>query len=102
MTKKRFELKLNGNGQLDIVDWVESKEKDAICIYNDLGVLPFSSANQLCDLLNELYEENQLIKKNIRELYKFVKVEVDNEIEVYPKAMLGGIVNILKIMGDLE
>lgn len=102
MTEKRFELKMNGNGQLDIVDWIESKEKNVICIYNDLGVLPFSSANQLCDLLNELYEENQLIKKNIREFYKFVKIDVDNEIEVYPKALLENIVNILKIIGDLN
>lgn len=100
MIEKRFELKMNGNGQVDIVDWVESKEKNAICIYNDLGVLPFSSASQLCDLLNELYEENQSIQKHIRELYKFVKIDVDNEIEVYPEILLEHISSILKIIGD--
>ena len=63
MTKKRFELIPNPHGQLDIIDHVESEEKNAICIYNDLGVLPFSSAPSLCDLLNILYEENQLLKK---------------------------------------
>ena len=54
MTKKRFELKVNQHNQCDIVDWVESKEKNAICIYNDLGNYYFSSAKALCELLNEL------------------------------------------------
>lgn len=63
MTKKRFELRINENGQADIIDWVESKEKNAICIYNDLGVPPYSAAPALCDLLNNLYEENQQLAK---------------------------------------
>ena len=54
------------------------------------------------ELLNELHEENQSIKKHIRELYKYVKFDVDNEIEVYPKELLGCIVDILKIIGDVE
>lgn len=60
------------------------------------------SMKQCCDLLNELHEENQSIKKHIEELYKYVKIDVDNEIEVYPKALLNGIVDILKIIGDVE
>lgn len=63
MTEKRFELKINSNGQLDIVDWYESKKKNAICIYNDLGVAPFSSASSLCDLLNQLNDENEELKE---------------------------------------
>ena len=66
---KRFELKINNNGQVDIIDWLESKQKNAICIYNDLGVLPFSSASSLCDLLNAFYEENRLLKEE-KELLK--------------------------------
>jgi len=57
MTEKRFELKVNQHNQCDIVDWVESKEKNAICIYNDLGDYYFSSAKALCELLNELNDE---------------------------------------------
>jgi predicted DNA-binding ArsR family transcriptional regulator len=64
MTEKRFELQINKNGQADIIDWVESKEKNAICIYNDLGVLPYSSAKALCELLNQLYDENEQIKQD--------------------------------------
>lgn len=64
MTEKRFELKVNQHNQCDIVDWVESKEKNAICIYNDLGNYYFSSAKALCELLNELNDTNQ-------ELYDF-------------------------------
>lgn len=78
------------------------------------GIYDFQAENELCESydedayskvvkkLNELHEENQLIKKHIGELYKFVKIDVDNEREVYPKALLGGIVDILKIIGDLE
>lgn len=62
MSKKRFELTINSNGQADIIDWAESKEKNTICIYNDLGVLPFSSAKAICDLLNKQEEEIQLLK----------------------------------------
>ena len=65
MTKERFELRMNDRGQVDIIDWLESMQKDAICIYNDLGVLPYSSAEALCDLLNKLYRENQkLVREN--------------------------------------
>ena len=70
---KRFELKVNHNDQYDIVDWVESKEKDSICIYNDLGSYYFSSAKALCKLLNELAEENEQLKNKIDVL------EDDNE-----------------------
>lgn len=62
MTKKRFELNVNQHNQCDIVDWVESKEKRAICIYNDLGDYHFSSAKALCELLNELHEENKELR----------------------------------------
>ena len=65
---KRFELMPNPQGQVDIVDHVESEEKNAICIYNDLGVLPFSSASSLCDLLNALHEENEQLKQRVNVL----------------------------------
>ena len=60
---ERFELTINSNGQADIIDRVESKEKNAICIYNDLGVLPYSSAKAVCDKLNEQEETIQELLK---------------------------------------
>ena len=66
---KRFELKANFlNGHCDIVDWVESEQKDAICIFNDLGVLPFSSAPSVCNLLNQFNNENEQLKKENEQL----------------------------------
>lgn len=63
----------------------------------------FAPTNEwLCNELNELYEENQSIKKHIGELYKYVKIDVDDGIEVYPKVMLEYIINILNIIGDVE
>lgn len=63
---KRFELKTNFlNGYVSIVDWVESEQKDVICIFNDLGVLPFSSAPSVCNLLNQLNDENERLKQEL-------------------------------------
>lgn len=66
---KRFELKMNFlNGHVNIVDWVESEQKDAICVFNDLGVLPFSSAPSVCNLLNQFNDENEWLKKENEQL----------------------------------
>lgn len=63
MSEERFEFTINSNGQADIIDKVESKEKNAICIYNDLGVPPYSSAKAVCDLLNEQEERITILEK---------------------------------------
>lgn len=81
--RKRFELMLNSQGQVDIVDYVESEEKNAICIYNDLGVLPFSSASSLCDLLNQLNDENEQLrnkKERYKKLSEIRQQQIDNRI----------------------
>ena len=70
---KRFELTTNSNGQADIIDWVESKEKNAICIYNDLGILLYSSAKAVCDKLNKQDEQ-------IKELQQLIEI-MDDYIE---------------------
>ena len=67
---ERFELRINDNGQVDIIDWLESRQKDAICIYNDLGVLPYSSAKAVCELLNNLHEENHQLKFDKTNLHR--------------------------------
>ena len=54
------------------------------------------------DYLARLEEENEQLKQQIKDLYKFVKYDVDNEIDVYPKSILEHLVNILKIIGDVE
>ena len=102
--------------------------------YNDLGC--YGAVKPLCDLLNKLYDENNVLKseiffsnkknkelqkvlndnrsmaeviyenkqlkQQIKDLYKFVKYDVDNEIDVYPKSILEYLVNILKIIGDVD
>lgn len=83
MTGKRFELYVNPHEQWDIVDRVESEEKNAICIYNDLGEGRFSSAPALCDLLNELNDENEQLKTQIKIFEKFLdenNLDIDWEI----------------------
>ena len=89
MTVKRFTFEIKTQGNKAYTQWYDNGK-------------PINSAETLCELLNELHEENQSIKKHIRELYKYVKFDVDNEIEVYPKELLGCIVDILKIIGDVE
>lgn len=68
MNEERFELIINSNGKIDIIDKVESKERDAICIYNDLGIHPYSSAKAVCNLLNEQDKEIKRLKCINRQL----------------------------------
>ena len=75
MTEKteRFELSINSNGQADIIDWVESEEKNAICIYNDLGILPYSSAKAVCDKLNEQDEQIKELQQLIEDMSDYIE-----------------------------
>lgn len=73
---KSYELTINDRGQLDIIDHIESKKRNAICIYNDLGVPPFSAAKAICNKLNEqeerikeLEEENERLKNALKNSY---------------------------------
>lgn len=104
MSEKRFELKFNGNGQLDIVDWYESEKKNAICIYNDLGVAPFSSASSLCDLLNQLNDENEELKKGmigvVDRYIKNVECNPPSSARTYMK-IKGALVNIREDLRNL-
>ena len=77
---KCFELVLNSNGQWDIIDHKESKEKGAVCIYNDLGVAPYSAASSLCDLLNEL-DEKWVGEFSLRETLQLELQRVEDENE---------------------
>ena len=101
---KRFELEVNNNGQFDIVDWYESKKKNAICIYNDLGVMPFSSASSLCDLLNQLNDENEELKKGmigvVDRYIKNVECNPPSSARTYMK-IKGALVNIREDLRSL-
>ena len=109
MTKKRFKLTPNPQGQVDIVDYVESEEKNAICIYNDLGVLPCTSAPSLCNLLNQLNDENEQLKKGMIEVVdryiKNVECNPPSSARTYMK-IKGALVNIREdlrnLIGNLE
>lgn len=67
---KPYQIIINERGQLDIIDHIESKKKNVTCIYNDLGVPPFSAAEAICDLLNEKEEENRKLKQKIEFISK--------------------------------
>jgi len=87
MTEKRFELKVNQHNRCDIVDWVESKEKNAICIYNDLGDYYFSSAKALCELLNELHNKNGELKQDNDNLIRLLENQSIIIQELHSKLM---------------
>ena len=72
MDKEPFELTHNQNGQVDIIDWAESENTDQIHIYNDLGVLPYSAAPALCELLNKQYKEIQELKAKIESITSLI------------------------------
>ena len=103
MTEKRFSVKQRQGATIySIIDY-----------YGELplseGIYYKSNANKLCkwlntqhELLNALYNENEWLKSEIQKLYNFVKIDVDHNIEVYPKSLMEHILEILKIIGDVE
>ena len=58
--KKRFELTMNGNevAQYEIID----NNQENLTVYNNLGNVYFSSAMKVCELLNNLADENEQLK----------------------------------------
>lgn len=55
---KRFRKVANPTtDKWDIIDEKESEKISGLVVYNDLGSLYFSSAPQICDLLNDLNDE---------------------------------------------
>ena len=89
MSEERFEFTINSNGQADIIDKVESKEKNAICIYNDLGVPPYSSAKAVCNKLNEQDIEIQRLKTMNNELIKVIQGISKDSAETIIKVWTG-------------
>ena len=75
---------------------VDHLKKDLIHIDGDENLL------DLVEYVAILQYENEQLKQQIKDLYKFVKYDVDNGIDVYQKSILEHLVNILKIIGDVE
>ena len=63
---------MNEDGQADIIDLVKSKK---ICVYNDYGILGFSSAKAICDLLNE--QDNKI--KELKNENKQLKIQLQTD-----------------------
>lgn len=64
MTEKRFELSMNGDevAQYEIID----HNQEILTVYNNLGNVYFSSAMKICELLNNIAEENEQLKKELK------------------------------------
>lgn len=85
---KAFELYVNPqNSACNIKDNVESEMKNAICIYNDLGIYPFTSAPALCDKLNELYDEVNRLKKENADVV-CTKNIISDKVKAYQEVMM--------------
>ena len=95
MAEKRFTIK----PQDDLFGVVDNYSADKVCVIN--GIRTEIEAEWLCKDMNALNDENEQLKQQIKDLYKFVKYDVDNEIDVYPKSILEHLVDILKIIGDV-
>lgn len=76
-------------------------ELDCIRIVNALNDLE-ELRKENGRIANKYLEENEWLKSEIQKLYNFVKIDVDNNIEVYPKSLMEPILEILKIIGDVE
>ena len=76
-------------------------ELDCIRIVNALNDLE-EQRKENGRIASKYLEENEWLKSEIQKLYNFVKIDVDHNIEVYPKSLMEPILEILKIIGDVE
>lgn len=93
MIEKRYDIDNNG----DLYDTLTNK-----LLMPDFGYSEAIYVNLVLDCLNNLYEENQSIKRHIKELYVMINFDVDNGVKIYSKRLVENITNILKIIGDVE
>lgn len=71
---KRFEVQFNTTTQeYGIIDWFETRPGDGICMYDGLGEEDYS-AEKLCNLLNELNEENNQVIKVNNQLIEYLSI----------------------------
>ena len=91
-----FEFELFGDVKTDDAD----KFLDLLNGYENQIATFKSGAEVQKATIQRLQEENQKLKKYVKELYDMVKVDVYDEIEVYPKTLMEYILNILKIISD--
>lgn len=75
---KRFELTMRGNevAQYEIID----HNQENLTVYNDLGCVYFSSAMKVCELLNNLENENKKLNEScVRYGFEVGRLEEENE-----------------------
>lgn len=117
MTGKRFTTDNGSYEDVCLVDNLTKKEyesnfEDMVSLMNDIWnqTQRFEKHNQRLEKeneqlkvrLNDLNDENEWLKSEIQKLYNFVKIDVEHNIEVYPKSLMEHILEILKIIGDVE
>ena len=117
MTEKRFTTDNGSHEDVCLVDNLTKKEyesnfEDMVSLMNDIWnqTQRFEKHNQRLEKeneqlkvrLNDLNDENEWLKSEIQKLYNFVKIDVEHNIEVYPKSLMEHILEILKIIGDVE
>lgn len=82
---KRFELTIRGNeiAQYEIID----HNQENLTVYNDLGCVYFSSATKVCELLNNLENEN----KQLKQVYSDAKSDVERYEQILKDIMEGNL-----------
>ena len=71
MTEKRFTIK----SQDDLFGVVDNYSADKVCVVN--GIRTEIEAKWLCDVLNDLNDENEQLKSTIKEVTELLSDEVD-------------------------
>ena len=113
MTEKQYRLNKWGTRLLKnnrpLFDWTNEPDEivDLLNKLNDKNEQLKKSVkrqqdsnNECAKLIKEQQKENEWLKSEIQKLYNFVKIDVDHNIEVYPKSLMELILEILKIIGD--
>lgn len=93
---KRFRKVANlTTDKWDIIDEEESEKISGFVVYNDLGSLYFSSAPQICDLLNDLNDE-----KNSWKMHCCKQMNVDSVLSMDCQIVQEAIWDLEKAIND--
>ena len=74
MTEKRFTIK----SQDDLFGVVDNYSADKVCVVN--GIRTEIEAKWLCDVLNDLNDENEHIKHTIKEAYNNERTQLGKSV----------------------
>ena len=102
MTEKRFRVQehcLRSSYGIEAENWLVTNDNHSVVLNNKAEAhMVANMFNDVIDVLNGLYDENQQLRKFIMDLQNMIQFDVDNGIKTYPKTLSEYLANALKVV----